>query len=1053
MINKNAVMSALLPPQFEDDEQNRIATILQSVALATLLGLGILVFVRVQEVHIQWLIPIGITCLLMVVVIIFLRLRMLTISTNVLLWTMLGLVELMIWMNDGFHDTAVFAIPGILVVAGLVLTRSYFLVFTLIALGSFALLGWFEVMGIIQNKYSHYTNLPDVADMAVILGLTSVTVRLLTDNLIRSAARARQKEKDGRAQADQLRLSEERYRTLFDGANDAILLMSGDRFVECNDMTITMFGCELRDDIVGHHPWEFSPDCQPDGRKSLEKASDLIRLVLDGAPQRFAWKHSRKDGTLFDVEVSLNCIRSGDETLLQAMVRDVTESKQMEERVRNSEEYYRTLVETSPDAIFIVDRNGRLTFASQTAFEIFDAPTDVNVVGTSILDWVGPAHHQLATSRLAGLLAGELKPEAREYELLRYDRTPFWGEINASPLIDAKGVMTGMMMVCRDISERKGAEESMRQSEAALRSFINALPEAAFLLDKSGKLLIVNGAFARIWSKNPKEYVGLDLYDLLPPRIAEAREAQIDNVLKTGRAVVFEDERDGRHFVNYIEPVVNAQGDVDCVAVFIMNITEHKRIEQELRQSEEEYRGLFENAHDAIVIFEPERERVLDANQRACEMYGFDRSEFLGMSLLSISKNPAKGKEIISDVLKKRAIQGFGTTHLRKDGSEMPLEVNAALVNYRGKPAIISINRDVTERTRIEEALREQEAIYREAIAQADAVPYSDVFNPLRFEFLGEGIERLCGYSSKELTPQIWRGMIEELIMRGRCEGMTREEAVNKALNGELKEWRSENKIRHRDGSIRWVSDSAIQIFDSNGNAVGSIGILQDITERKQSEQQMLQSLHEKEVLLKEIHHRVKNNLQVVSSLLNLQANHLRDDTVKVIFKESQNRIRSMALVHEYLYRSTDLANINFSDYVSKFLSEIVRSYSASIGRVRVRTHVENVTLSINEAIPCGLIINELATNAIKYAFPTRHNGELTVSMEKAASGVWELIVQDNGVGLPEEFQIESASTLGMRLVYSFVRQLKGTIDIDRNRGTRFAITFTSASENASIEE
>jgi PAS domain S-box-containing protein len=521
------------------------------------------------------------------------------------------------------------------------------------------------------------------------------------------------------------------------------------------------------------------------------------------------------------------------------------------------------------------------------------------------------------------------------------------------------------------------------------------------------------------------------------------------NFLKEGESVPAVEERLVRVDKSSIEVMLSAasllyQGK-PSVQLVANDITERKRMENALKQSEEEYRGLFENAHDAIVVFEPESEVVLDVNQRACEMYGFDRSEFVGMSLLSISKDSARGKQVIADLMDRKTVQNFVTTHYRKDRSEMILEVNAAMVDYKGRPAILSVDRDITERRRIESALHDQEAIYREAITQAEAVPYQRTYDPPTFSFLGEGIKRLCGYSAEEMTPEVFRSMIEETIMMGSNEGLSIQEASMRVRNGENKEWRSDNRMRDRYGNTRWISDSAVQIMDHSGKAIGSIGILQDITGRKLAEQKIRESLNEKEVLLKEIHHRVKNNLQVVSSLLNLQANHLKDEHVREVFKESQNRIRSMALVHEYLYKSSDLAKINFADYLARFLSEIIRSYSSKMGRVQLKSKVDGAMLSVNEAIPCGLIVNELVTNALKYAFPDKSGGEVYVEMRKNEAGEWSLTISDNGIGLPELFTLDKTKTLGMQLVNSFVRQLQGTVRVEKGSGTKFTIEFSES--------
>ncbi len=215
-----------------------------------------------------------------------------------------------------------------------------------------------------------------------------------------------------------------------------------------------------------------------------------------------------------------------------------------------------------------------------------------------------------------------------------------------------------------------------------------------------------------------------------------------------------------------------------------------------------------------------------------------------------------------------------------------------------------------------------------------------------------------------------------------------------------------------------------------------------EINERKRAETKLKKSLEEKEVLLKEIHHRVKNNLQIISSLLNLQSRNISDETYLNIFKESQNRVKLMSLVHEKLYQSNDLANIDFSNFIRNLASFLFRSYGGNINRIKLNVVVdENVMLGIDTAIPCGLIINELISNCLKYAFPEPNTGEILLSMHSDGNDLI-LIVKDNGVGLPKNLDIKKSKSLGLQLVSSLCEQLGGNIKLVRENGTEFTIRF-----------
>ncbi len=214
-----------------------------------------------------------------------------------------------------------------------------------------------------------------------------------------------------------------------------------------------------------------------------------------------------------------------------------------------------------------------------------------------------------------------------------------------------------------------------------------------------------------------------------------------------------------------------------------------------------------------------------------------------------------------------------------------------------------------------------------------------------------------------------------------------------------------------------------------------------EIAERKKAEEQLRKSIEEKEVMLREIYDRVKNNMQIVSSLLRLQSNNIKSEKLLEMFKVAHNRIKSMALVHEGLYRSKDLARIDFSDYAKKLTTHLFSVYSPVSGNIGLKLEVEEIYFDINTAIPCGLIINELVTNSLKHAFPEGEPGEICVKIDDNLDK-YTVIVKDSGKGFPGDVDFLIAETLGMQLVTDLVKQLNGTIRLDRRNGTKFKITF-----------
>ena len=268
---------------------------------------------------------------------------------------------------------------------------------------------------------------------------------------------------------------------------------------------------------------------------------------------------------------------------------------------------------------------------------------------------------------------------------------------------------------------------------------------------------------------------------------------------------------------------------------------------------------------------------------------------------------------------------------------------------------------------------------------------------------------------------------------------------------GEISEFTTEKRYIKKDGTVIWGAATVTAVRDEKGAFQYYLAMIRDITERKKMAEQIEASLAEKEILLKEIHHRVKNNMQVISSLLSMQSRAIQDESVRALFKESQNRIRSIALVHEQLYRSDNLYQIEYGGYIKKMFNPLFESYNADKRRISIHIDAQNVMITIEKAVPCSLIINELISNSLKHAFPQGRNGEIHIGFSlDAASGTYILDYRDNGVGIPPDKDLKNTGSLGMQLIYGLTDQLSGTIILEPAEGVHFIIRFPSKENDKS---
>jgi PAS domain S-box-containing protein len=472
-----------------------------------------------------------------------------------------------------------------------------------------------------------------------------------------------------------------------------------------------------------------------------------------------------------------------------------------------------------------------------------------------------------------------------------------------------------------------------------------------------------------------------------------------------------------------------------------------RRLQDERRLSEQRYRSVYSMTPLAFVLWAPDC-RVLDWNRRAEEIFGWEKEEVLGRDffefLIPEPEKPAV-QELVASILETKAPTLSENRNITKDGHRLWCEWYTSLLrDEAGRvEAILSLGLDVTERRRMEEALRESEEKHRglyEAVSGGvvvqDAQGRIVEANAEASKILGLSLDQMRGLTSAD--PR-WRTIREDgspfpAPERPLAVALRTGKPVRGSLSG---------VFNPESGRYRWVQTNAEPLLErDSGKVLGAVATFWDFTERKEAEEQLKSALKEKEALLKEVHHRVKNNLQVISALLDLKAAGLSDPEALRAFRDSQNRVRAMALIHERLYQSQGLAKMDFGAYLRGLMDHLFRAYGLEPDALQLTHEVGAETVSADAAVPIGLILNELVSNSLKHAFRDGRKGKISVGLERGTDGSWELSVADDGPGLPPGLDFRATETLGLQLVCILVRQIGGGIERLPGPGTGFKVTF-----------
>jgi PAS domain S-box-containing protein len=675
-----------------------------------------------------------------------------------------------------------------------------------------------------------------------------------------------------------------------------------------------------------------------------------------------------------------------------------------------------------------------------------------------------------------------------EYRLRVRSRAFRWVRHFTRPVHDHDGAISGFYTTCIDVQKERDAQEALSANYALYKGVVESTSALVCAVDQQYRYLSFNTQYAKTISAlyGLEIEIGCSALHSVPKTTNWFRaKRNLDRALAGERFVECDDFGMNPNLRNHFEvsysPVADAGGQTVGVAVFARDITARKRAEEEAQAGMKRLKALVELSQmqwasdNEVIEFALEAGTqftgsavgyvyFVDVVEEQTQLFQWSRGTMARSTrcMLMDYRIPdagvwgdcvRTGKPVIHDDYQSLAVKRelpVGHIPLRRhmsipvfDGGKIVAVagVGNKTTNYSEFDSInlVLFMNDmwqILKRRRSERAIAESEERHRLLFDNAQVGIFESLLDGSRLLAVNDKLCEIFGCTREE--------MLSDSAIHRWVDPKKRREMADEFRNtGEVRNF--ELEVLRKDGEHRVVLASVKLLVEKDRLS----GSAMDITERRRIEEHLRASLGEKEVLLKEIHHRVKNNLAVVSSLLNMQERETANEEARQVLKESQNRVRSMALVHEKLYQSADLSRVDFGDYLRHLVAFLLRSFRSPEREINTEVVASDVCFSIETAIPCGLMVNELVSNSFKHAFGGRDHGSVQV-MVKSIGDEYVLTVADNGIGMPGGYSPDSTKSLGLELVASLTRQLDGVLEITSNGGVTVNIRFRSTKQDGS---
>jgi len=910
--------------------------------------------------------------------------------------------------------------------------------------------------------------------------------------------------------------SESRFKALTEVAQTSIIIIQGDKFIYVNPFVRELTGYSS-DEMMQMNFWDI---VHPD-QKNMVKERGFARQRGEDVPPAYEFTILTKNGELKWVQTSAILTELDGKKCVLAVVYDITERKKTEDILRQSEEKFRAVAESTPAQIVIFQGDG---FVYVNSFsETITGYSQEELLKMNFWDLVHPDDVEVTRQRGRARQKGESVTESYELRIITKSKQEKWMSYSARTIeFEGKPAVLGIAI---DISESKKIQEEIEQSRQRYMAFIAQSTEGIYrtepvnpipvdldpdkqidLITKEFYIAECNEVMAQMYGVNSsREFIGRKVSDFLLPDEAANRE-MIKQFIDNGYKMVDTESKEENSSGNTIYFSNNAVGIVENgflkrIWGIQQDITNRKKIDEKLKENAE-YSTILNYFTSSMLKQNTVNEILWDITQNCfsklsfvdCSIFLFDeKSNKLVQRAAYGRKNP-KGFDIINPLILKPGEGIIGSVALTGEAEivndtsidkryvaddEIRLsEITVPIIN-EGKvigvidsehhkksffnefhlnilKSIASLCSIKIVQVTAQEKVKKSEERYRTFVEQSSEGIYRLEFSepvPVDLE-VDKQIEILQRSTYIAECNNVFARMYEMEKAEELIGKRTNElKFVNVNETGRDRKFITQNYNILEEESVEMDKDGNILYF--MGNAVGVIengfltsiwGVQRDVTGKKKSEEALRRSLAEKEILLKEIHHRVKNNLQIVTSLLKLQSSYVSDKKVKLLFKESQNRVQSMSLIHQKLYQTKDLAKIDFRDYIETVATHLQHSFGILEDRVKVSIEVKDLFMSIDNAIPAGLIINELVSNSLKHAFPGEKMGSIYIhaAFDEFKNEYW-LVIRDDGVGILENIDIKNSSSFGLKLVATLVEQMSGTLELVSMGGCEFRINLKSA--------